>query len=64
MTVDDAATQQEEFAREYALKIRKQELPKIGKCYNCGEAVKPNANYCDSDCRLDDERRRFNKIGK
>lgn len=64
MNVDDSATQQEEFAREAALKHRKPELPKIGICYNCNEPVKSNANYCDKDCRLDHERRTENKKGK
>ena len=64
MTLDDQATQQEEFARENALKARKQEMPKIGKCYNCGEAVKPNANFCNADCRQDFERRMLQRKGR
>lgn len=64
MNVDDRATQQEEFARDAALKHRKPELPKTGFCYNCGEPVKPSANYCDGDCRLYHERRTENAKGK
>ena len=64
MTVDDQATVHEELMREMALKVRKAELPKVGACYNCGEAVKPNANFCDGDCRLDYERRVENAKGK
>ncbi len=60
MTVDDQATQHEELMRELALTVRKAELPKIGKCYNCGEQVKASANFCDVDCRLDYERRMQN----
>lgn len=64
MNLDDMATQQEEFARDAALRHRKAELPKIGSCYNCGEAVKPSANYCDADCRVDHERRTQPAKGK
>lgn len=64
MTIDDLGTQQEEFMREQALKHRMPELPKVGSCYNCGEGVKANANFCDSDCRLTYERRESQKRGK
>jgi len=64
MTVDDQATKHEELMREMALTVRKAELPKIGQCYNCGEGVKANANFCDCDCRLDYERRTENAKGK
>ena len=64
MSPDDQATQQEELLREMALKNRKLELPKIGRCYNCGEGIKPNANFCDADCRKDYERRTENAKGK
>lgn len=64
MNVEDQATQQEEFARENALKLRKYELPKIGFCYNCNEGVAPNANFCDQHCRHDFERRQENQKGK
>ena len=58
MSIDDTATAHEEMMREIALKHRKPELVKTGFCYNCGESVKQNANYCDVDCRLDHEKRR------
>ena len=64
MTLDDQATQHEELMRAVALHVRKQELPKIGNCYNCGEKVKASANFCDADCRLDYERRAENAKGK
>lgn len=64
MTVDDMATAAEELSREQSLKIRMPELPKILKCYNCGDDVKPNANFCDSDCRLTYERRKSQERGK
>lgn len=64
MTIDDMATAAEELAREQSLKIRMPELPKVGSCYNCGEGVKPNANFCDADCRLTYERRESQKRGK
>ena len=57
MNIDDQATQQEEFQREQALKLRKHELPKIGSCYNCSEPVKPSANFCHVECRSEFERR-------
>lgn len=57
MNLYDRATQLEEFARKMALKHRKRELAKTGFCYNCGENVKQNANYCDDDCRLDYDKR-------
>ena len=57
MTLDDQAELHEQFNRDIALKIRHRELPKIGKCYNCHEVVKQNANFCDADCRFDFERR-------
>lgn len=57
MTSDDLASDHEEFLRGIALKNRMPELPKIGNCYNCGEKVKPSANFCDVDCRIDFERR-------
>lgn len=64
MNLDDSATQQEEFARDIALKARKAELPKISVCYECREIVKPNANYCDQFCRETHERRTENAKGK
>ncbi len=57
MTLDDQAEAQEQLQRDIALKVRQRELPKIGKCYNCNEVVKQNANFCDVDCRLDFEKR-------
>lgn len=64
MNLDDQATEQEELARDAALSLRKNELPKTGLCHNCGEKVKPSANYCNVDCRLDGERRIENMKGK
>lgn len=55
MTVDDQASQAEEFQRNIALQKRQAELPKVGQCYNCGENVKPSANFCDQHCRKDFE---------
>ena len=53
MNVDDRATQQEEFARDAALKHRKHELQFKGNCYNCGEFVLKPAKFCDEFCRED-----------
>ena len=64
MNIEDSATQQEEFARDAAMQQRRTELPKIGSCYNCSEPVKPNANFCNKDCRIDHERRTENMKGK
>ena len=60
MNADDQATAHEEMMRAAALKYRKPELPKIGTCYECGKAVKPNANFCGVDCRATYERRAAN----
>ena len=57
MNQDDTATKYEEMARDISLKYRKPELTKTGFCYNCGESIKLNANYCDADCRQDFEKR-------
>lgn len=64
MNIDDLGTQQEEFMRDIALKVRKPELAKIGFCYEYLATVKPNANYCDADCRETHERRTENMKGK
>jgi predicted amidophosphoribosyltransferase len=64
MNIDDQATQQEEYARAIALKMRKFELPKTGFCYNCSDPVKEIANFCDQHCRQDFERRQINQKGK
>lgn len=64
MNIEDQASEQEEFARDIALKARKPELAKIGVCYECREAVKPNANFCDKDFRTTYERRTENAKGK
>jgi hypothetical protein len=64
MNVEDQATQQEEFAREIGLSVRKFVLPKTGRCYNCDEVVPPIANFCDEHCRHDYERRQENLKGK
>lgn len=64
MTLDDMASDAEQLAREQSLKIRKAELPKIGQCHNCGESVKSNYSFCNADCRLDFERREYQKRAK
>lgn len=64
MTIDDLASEQEEFARNQSLQIRKAELPKLGFCHNCGESVKSNYSFCDGFCRTDFERRESQKRGK
>ena len=57
-TVDDQATQKEEFDREIALKYhRKDSGPTpCGLCYYCQSPVRPNARWCDEDCRDDWQR--------
>lgn len=64
MNIDDLGTKQEEFMRDIALQYRKPVLPKTGFCYECLATVKPNANYCDKDCRQIHERRTENMKGK
>ncbi len=55
MDVSDQGTQQEEFAREAALLVRKPE-PQLesGRCSYCGE-VTPG-RWCDVDCAADWQR--------
>lgn len=62
MNLDDSATQQEEFARENALRLRKPEPIKTGFCLECNEPSKHS--YCSCDCRWLNERRNSQKKGK
>ena len=52
---NDNATLTEEHYLKLALSIRKETLPKTGYCHNCNEPVEHN--FCDSDCRIDWEKR-------
>lgn len=64
MTLDDVASDTEELFRQQALQHRKPELPKIGRCYECGETVNDKSCFCDKDCRETFERRQLNNRGK
>lgn len=58
MTVDDAATQQEELYRAAALsKRRPAGPPPCGFCHNCGEQLPPTLRFCGGHCREDWEYR-------
>ena len=62
MTSDDEGSQQEEFAREQALKFRKPETKRTGFCLDCGEVTQ--YSFCSLDCRWANERRTQNAKGK
>ena len=62
MSLDDKATELEEFPRETALKMRKPEQRKTGVCFECGETTKHS--YCSVECRWIDERRTSQAKGK
>jgi len=57
-TLDDQASDQEEFIRTCELSFRKPELKHTGLCYNC-DSVIPGV-FCDHDCEHDYERRKEN----
>ena len=41
---------------EFAAKHRKPELPAIGICHYCSEAVPSSAKFCDAECADEYER--------
>ena len=48
----DIASENEEIARDKALKFRKPEGPKpTGKCLWCDEPLEGDRRWCDKDCR-------------
>lgn len=52
--IDDIASEQEQFARDNAQRMRKPEGPQaIGVCHNCEEPVAVTLRWCDSDCQKD-----------
>ena len=64
MNIDDQGTQQEEFMRDIALKVRKPELAKTGFCLECEVPVRALASFCCCECRWTTERRIENAKGK
>ena len=47
----DIASENEELARDKALKFRKPEGPKpTGKCLWCDEPLEGDRRWCDKDC--------------
>jgi hypothetical protein len=60
-TIDDQATELEEFHRELALKHRKySHLQPKRSCHNCYEPLAPNLLFCDADCGIDFDKRQRN----
>ena len=57
----DRADAEVERMRDEALRQRKRDhLPRIGRCHNCGKKCDedaPGRLFCDSDCQQDYERR-------
>ena len=60
-SVDDTASDTEEFFLDIARKVRKPELQPIGECYSCGERVSGGHKFCDADCATDYQRIELSK---
>ena len=65
MDFADIAANREQLDRDLAIRAQSAHKPALvpnGCCYNCDEPVCADAEFCDSNCRDDYERREAAKV--
>lgn len=65
MDIIDQAAEREQMDRDLALAAARNHAPALvpcGVCFNCEASVPAGADFCDSDCRDDYERRKAAEV--